>query len=230
MRITTTDPLFAWEKLPDSPDLIALGFLLDLFPDGPLLAALRAYRGNGRNDFPMHVPWRVHLCRYLLRHATMEACLAELGRNPALRRVVGIQDGQAVPEAWNMSRFLDVLGQPAHLALMQEMFIQMTRRLGTAVGDLGQNLAGDSAALSARKSRQEVATMPPSTKEPVLDLPRPPKGRVVNLPVLGTGKGPREARPDSDTAFAQLPQPAGGRKEYKDDSGKVVKTYEWFGY
>jgi DDE family transposase len=27
-----------------------------------------------------------------------------------------------------------------------------------------------------------------------------------------------------------LPQPTGGRKEYKDDSGQVVKVYEWFGY
>ena len=27
-----------------------------------------------------------------------------------------------------------------------------------------------------------------------------------------------------------LPQPSGGKKEYKDDDGKVVKVYEWFGY
>jgi hypothetical protein len=27
-----------------------------------------------------------------------------------------------------------------------------------------------------------------------------------------------------------LPQPTGGRKEYKDDDGQVVKVYEWFGY
>jgi hypothetical protein len=27
-----------------------------------------------------------------------------------------------------------------------------------------------------------------------------------------------------------LPQPSGGRKEYKDDEGKVVKVVEWFGY
>jgi len=27
-----------------------------------------------------------------------------------------------------------------------------------------------------------------------------------------------------------LPQPAGGRKEYKDDDGQVIKVVEWFGY
>jgi hypothetical protein len=44
------------------------------------------------------------------------------------------------------------------------------------------------------------------------------------------------ARRKSDPAAVQaeeeegLPQPAGGRKEYKDDEGKVVKVVEWFGY
>lgn len=224
MRIATTDPLFAWEKLPDSPDLISLRFLLESLPDEPLLAALRAHRGKGRNDYPMHVLWRTHLSRYLLRHASMEACLADLGRNPALRRVVGIEEGQGVPLAWNMSRFLETLGQPDHLALMQEMFRQMTRRLGEAVSDLGQNLAGDSAALSARKSVPAAAPATSTPADPVLDLPGG-KGRVVSLPVLGASDVGAGAG-----AAPQLPQPAGGRKEYKDDSGKIVKTYEWFGY
>jgi hypothetical protein len=187
LRIATTDPLFAWEKLPDSPDLVSLRFLLDLLPDGPLLAALQRHRGKGRNDYPRHLLWRVHISRYLLRHASMEACLAELGRNPALRRVIGIEEGQAVPESWNMSRFLQVLGQPPHLALMKEMFEKLAGRLATAVEDMGRHLAGDSAALTAHPARGE------------------------NAP-------------------ASLPQPAGGKKEYKDEAGKVVKVYEWFGY
>jgi hypothetical protein len=185
VHLSTTDSLFAWDKLPDSPDLSAVRFLLDLLPDQRLLAALRAYRGKGRNDYPVQILWRVHVTRCLLRHVTMEACLAELGRNPALRRVVGIEDGQGVPEAWNMSRFLEVLGQPQHLALMGEMFDQLAGRLGSLVENLGQQVAGDSAALSARQDAS-------------------PAG--------------------------ELPQPDGGRKEYKDESGKVVKVYEWFGY
>ncbi len=31
-------------------------------------------------------------------------------------------------------------------------------------------------------------------------------------------------------AQGELPQPCGGRKEYTDESGKVVKVVEWFGY
>ena len=194
MRILSTDPLFAWEKLPDSPDLIALASLLDMLGDQPLLQALRAHRGKGRNDYPVHVLWRTHVTHYLLRHGAMQQCLAELGRNPALRRVVGIEEGQGVPDACNMSRFLEVLGQPQHLRLIDAMFEDLARRLAAEVPDLGRDLAGDSAALSARKSRT------------------PQEGGAAD----GTG--------------ATLPQPAGGRKEYRDDAGKLVRSFEWHGY
>lgn len=197
MRLLTTDPLFPWHKLPDAPDLIALRFLLDLVPDRDLLEALRQHRGHGRNDYPLHVLWRVHLTHYFLRHGSMEKCLGELGRNPALRRVVGIEEGEPVPEAWNMSRFLQVLGQPRHLTLVYQGFQQLVYRLGKAVPDLGQRLAGDSADLSAR----------PGGDAPEQDLN--PAGRDEQGP---------------------LPQPAGGKKEYRDEAGKVVATFEWFGY
>jgi hypothetical protein len=186
MRLHTTDPLFPWDKLPDSPDLIALRWLLDLMPDEPLLAALRDHRGKGRNDFPPVVCWRVHLARYFLRHPTMEACLADVGRNPALQSVVGIEQGQKIPEAWNMSRFLEVLGREEHLAILRGMFEELVGRLAESVPDLGRDVAGDSSALCARK--------------------------------------------DADASATPLPQPAGGRKEYTDEGGKVVKVYEWFGY
>jgi hypothetical protein len=43
-----------------------------------------------------------------------------------------------------------------------------------------------------------------------------------------------KAKKDAETVGQEiqegLPQPSGGRKEYQDDQGKVVKVYEWFGY
>jgi hypothetical protein len=150
MRLHTTDPLFAWDKLRDTTEIVSLKNMLDSLPDQPLLATLRQYRGKGRNDYPMHVLWRTHLLRVMLRHPTMEDCLAELRRNPALRQVAGIDDAMKVPAPCNMSRFLEVLGQPEHLELSTAMFEQMARLLGQAVPTLGANLAGDSAALSAR--------------------------------------------------------------------------------
>ena len=179
MHILTTDPLFAWHKLPDSVDLIALRHLLDLLPDQPLLEALRRHRGKGRNDYPLHVLWRTHLARYFLRHHHMEGCLAELGRNPALRRVVGLEEGQPIPDAWNISRFLEVLGQPAHLALLEAMFAQLVRRLGSAVPDLGRDVAGDSAALCARPAAKPTGkeASAPQAAEAAVALPQPAGGK-----------------------------------------------------
>ena len=45
--------------------------------------------------------------------------------------------------------------------------------------------------------------------------------------VVGTAR--REKRQEAETRLG-LPQPTGGRKEYKDADGKVVKVVEWFGY
>ena len=77
MRIATTGKLFAWDALADHLDLRVLQWLLELLPDHGLLATLRQRRYKGRNDYPVHVLWRVHLLRYFLRHPDMAACLAE---------------------------------------------------------------------------------------------------------------------------------------------------------
>ena len=37
-------------------------------------------------------------------------------------------------------------------------------------------------------------------------------------------------RPAREEIDEGLPQPSGGRKEYKDDDGKVTEVVEWFGY
>ncbi len=68
MILSRQSPCGTGPRFLDSPDLIALRYLFDLLPDQELLAALRGWRGYGRN--------------------------------PALRRVVGIEDGQGVPGSW----------------------------------------------------------------------------------------------------------------------------------
>ena len=191
MRITVTQPLFAWAALEDSPSLGVVRRCLEAVPDAALLEGLRRARGRGRDDFPVSLLWGVALLTPLLRHASYDACLGEVRRNPALQRLLGIETDDQIPKHWNLSRFLDVLGHPAHLAAIRACFDAMVRRLAEVVSDLGRRTAGDATALSARRgdaTRQEAETR------------------------LG------------------LPQPAGGRKEYKDDDGKVVKVVEWFGY
>lgn len=45
MRVQITDPLFAWERLEDSPSLRTIRLFLHSVPDAALLAALRAGAG-----------------------------------------------------------------------------------------------------------------------------------------------------------------------------------------
>jgi hypothetical protein len=187
MRIVATAALFAWQALEDSPSLRTIRELLAVIPDARLLERLRQWRGRG--DYPVSVLWGVSLLTMLLRHPSIEACLAELRRNPSLRKLIGIASEAQVPKKWNVSRFQQVLGKEPHRTLLREVFDTMMRRLGVAVGDLGRHTAGDASRLSARKER---------------------------------GKHGRNAD--------DLPQPAGGRKEYADAAGRVTHVVEWFGY
>lgn len=192
MRISTTQPLFAWDALEDSPSLKTLRAFLDAIPDGELLDGLRRARGKGRNDHPVSVLWGVVLLTIVLRHVTFEACLDELRRNHDLRRLIGIEEESRVPDRWNVSRFLETLGQEPHLSNLREVFDFLVQRLGLAVLDLGQHSAGDATSLNgrAKKNAEQVAS----------------------------------------EVQQGLPQPSGGRKEYKDDEGNVTKVVEWFGY
>jgi len=185
LRLTVTHPLFAWEALEDSPSLQTVRDFLAIVPDAKLLDALRRSRGRGRDDYPVEALWGVVLLTVLLRHPTFDACLGDLRRNAALRRLIGLEREADVPKKWNVSRFLKVLGAEPHLGLLHDVFDTMIRTLGGAVPDLGAHTAGDSSALLAQE----------------------------------------EAHPDPT-----LPAPAGGRKEYTDQTGAVTKVFEWFGY
>jgi hypothetical protein len=192
MRIYTTQPLFAWDALEDSPSLKTLRLLLDAIPDDKLLDGLRQARGKGRNDHPVSALWGVVLLTIVLRHVAFEACLDELRRNDGLRRLIGIEQESDVPDKWNVSRFLETLGQEPHLTHLREVFDHLVRRLGVAVPNLGEHTAGDATALNGRAKK--------NTQQMEAEIQQ------------------------------GLPQPSGGRKEYKDDDGKVTKVVEWFGY
>jgi Transposase DDE domain len=192
MLIHAAEPLFAWDQLDDHATLATIRDFLDAVPDRELLDGLRAARGRGRDDSPIPLLWRVVLLTILLRHASFNAGLAELHRNPALGRLLGLAGEAGIPNGWNLSRFLDVLGQEPHLTALRHVFDHLARRLGAAVPDLGRHTAGDATALAGRAKAD-----------------------------------PRAVRAE---ARQGLPQPSGGKKEYRDDDGRVTKVYEWFGY
>lgn len=153
MYIQETKPLFAWECLEDSPTVKTIKQLLEVIPDERLLESLRAARGKGRDDVPVRVAWGVLLLSVALRQPTIEHCLAELRRNESLRKLIGIPSEDAVPQKWNLSRFLDRLGEEPHLGHLHEIFDALIRRLGEAVPDLGRDTAGDATSLNARRKR-----------------------------------------------------------------------------
>lgn len=153
MHILTTQSLFAWEALEDSPSLRTIRQFLAAVPDASLLQSLSSWRGRGRDDYPVSVLWGTLLLTIVLRHPSIESCLGELRRNEGLRRLIGIGSESGVPKKWNMSRFLDVLGTEPHLSLLHKCFDAMIQRLGKAVPDLGERTAGDSSALNARRER-----------------------------------------------------------------------------
>jgi hypothetical protein len=152
MRIAVTKPLFAWDSLEDSPSLGTARRFLESLEDAKLLASLRRHRGRGRNDYRVASLWGTVVLTILLRHTSIEACLGELRRNAALRRLIGIESEAGVPKAWNVSRFLDTLGREPHRSLLKEVFETLVRRMGAAVPDLGRDTAGDATGLSARRS------------------------------------------------------------------------------
>jgi len=143
--------------LQDSPSLGTIRQFFRSIPDAKLLEGLRRHRGRGRNDCPVYVAWGVVLLRIALRHVSVEATLAELGRNEALRRLIGIEKEDNVPKSWNISRFSTHLAAEPHLSELRRIFDAMVQAVGAAVPDLGQATAGDSTALHARRKGEKAA-------------------------------------------------------------------------
>jgi len=157
MRVESTKPLFAWDALEDSPTLKTIKQLLEVVPDQLLLDSLRTARGKGRDDVAVRVAWGVLVLSVALRHPTIEACLAELRRNESLRRLIGIESEDDVPQKWNLSRFLDRMGEEPHLGRLHDIFDSMIERLASVVPDLGRATAGDATNLNARRKRGDQA-------------------------------------------------------------------------
>jgi Transposase DDE domain/Transposase domain (DUF772) len=173
MKIAISKPLFAWDALEDSPSLQTLREFLATIPDDRLLDSLRSARGKGRDDYPIAALWGTFLLAIVLRHQTMDACLQELERNPALRLLVGIESEDDVPKPHNMSRFAATLGEEPHLTRLREVFDLLVQRLGMAVPDFGKDTAGDSTGLSGRAAESETLRQ----AEQKQGLPQPSGGR-----------------------------------------------------
>jgi hypothetical protein len=215
MKIAIQKQLFAWDCLEDHPSLVTIKQLLETIPDTSFLENLNAARGKGRDDYPVRILWGVVVLTIALRHVNFEACLGELRRNPSLAKLIGIESDEQIPQGWNISRFLETLGQPPHFSQLQSMFNAMVERLGKVISQLGKATAGDATALNARRLRRDAAQAKEKQHKSTTE-----------------GEVKEEDKSEHKIEYDQhgLPQPSGGRKEYKDNQGRVTHVVEWFGY
>ena len=58
MTTGETKLLFSWDDVDSLPDMRRLRLVLDWLPGEPVIEALRARRGRGRDDYPVDAMWR----------------------------------------------------------------------------------------------------------------------------------------------------------------------------
>jgi hypothetical protein len=84
-----TESLFSWDAVEARSDLDRFYFVRDQLPDEAIIAALEVKRGQGRNDYPVRAMWNAVVAGIVFQHASGEALLRELSRNPALLAACG---------------------------------------------------------------------------------------------------------------------------------------------
>ena len=182
MTAGETKLLFSWDDVDTLPDLRRLKLVFGYLPDDPVIGALKARRGRGRNDYPAEAMWRALVAGVVLQHPSIESLLRELNRNPALlslcgfdplprqgrpRRELGThpRTGAArvvefpgparspVPGAWNFSRFLASLEKAeAETGCVTGMMDALRGRLEEALPDFGTHLGYDGKAIESHST------------------------------------------------------------------------------
>ena len=184
MTAGETKLLFSWNDVDQLPDLRRLTLVLGHLPDGPVLEALTARRGCGRNDYPVGPMWRAVVAGVVLQHVSIESLLRELGRNPGLlavcgfdplplqgrpRRSIAAHSGTGaatvlelpsprrspVPNNWNFSRFVHLLeGAESETGCVTAMIETLRGRLMEALPDFGVRLGYDGKAIESHSTGQ----------------------------------------------------------------------------
>ena len=191
--------LFDWDALDAHSDLERFTLVRDHLPDEAIIQALEAQRGHGRDDFPVKAMWNGVLAGIVFQHESMESLLRELSRNPALFQACGFNSlpvqtapvaqltrdevsGRmmvvrspagdciyAVPNSWNMSRFLlSVIALEDEQHLVSAMSQTLREQLMEALPDFGQHLGYDGKAIQSHSTGQ-VSKASNATSDPDAD-------------------------------------------------------------
>jgi len=122
--------------------------VLAVIPDEALMRKLEAFRGKGRDDYPVRAVWNSLLAAVLYQHPSVASLRRELLRNGELRQLCGfdpVQGAEAVPSESAYTRFLRNLFRC--VLEIEAMFDQLLERLGSVLPELGRHLAVDSKAI-----------------------------------------------------------------------------------
>ena len=65
---TQTNLPFSWDEVDRISDFNRLQLVLDALPDGDIIRALGAMRGNGRNEYPVAAMWRALIAGIVFQH------------------------------------------------------------------------------------------------------------------------------------------------------------------
>jgi hypothetical protein len=151
--------LFSWKQIEARSDLDRLRMVLAVVPDEGLMRKLEAFRGKGRDDYPVRAVWNSLLAVVVYQHPSVASLRRELLRNGELRGLCGfdpLQGAEAVPPESAYTRFLKSLFRfPSEI---EAMFDELLERLGLVLPELGKHLAADSKAIpSAGKPTDRAA-------------------------------------------------------------------------
>ncbi len=122
--------------------------VLSVIPDEDLMRKLEAFRGKGRDDYPVRAVWNSLLAAVVYQHPSVASLRRELLRNGELRGLCGfdpLQGAAAVPSESAYTRFLKSLFRC--VSEIEAMFDELLGRVGSVLPELGRHLAADSKAV-----------------------------------------------------------------------------------
>lgn len=203
MAILPQPSLFNWTEIDAASDLDRLRLVLESIPDEPLMQALEAARGHGRDEYPIRATWNSILAGVVYQHPSIEALRRELSRNGELRKLCGfdpIHGALAVPPPWAYTRFLESL--LAHEAQIRKMFHDLVEKIRGYLTDLGSHLAIDGKALPSFAA---------------------PRKKDEPIRFRSDGHPDRRADPDADWGVKT-------KRGRKADGTAWEKVARWFGF
>ncbi len=140
--------LFSRKGIEARSDLDRLRMVLSMIPDEGLMRELEAFRGKGRDDYPVRAVWNSLLAAVVYQHPSVASLRRELLRNGELLQLCGfgpLKGAEAVPPESAYTRFLKNLFRfPSEI---EAIFDQLLERLGEMLPGLGTHLAVDSKAI-----------------------------------------------------------------------------------